>query len=153
SQPQAFQRMYQVTGGIRANMSLSAMLPKVLDGALSLLGADFGNVQILDPATGSLRLVTQSGFDNGFIDYFASVDDSGSACGRAASQRSQVVISDVQTDPAFEPHRAIAAASGFRAVQSTPLIDSSGRMVGMLSTHFVRPHRPSSSDLQVIDLY
>ena len=43
----------------------------------------------------------------------------------------QLVISDVTTDPGFGPHREIAAASGFRAVQSTPLIDEAGRLVGV----------------------
>lgn len=42
------------------------------------MAADFGNVQLLDPVSGSLRLVTQFGFGSRFIDYFSVVkDDSG----------------------------------------------------------------------------
>ena len=152
-QPQAVRRLHEVTSGLRAASSLPTFLPGFLDGALALMGADFGIVQLRDPATGSLRIVTQSGFDPGFLDYFAVVDDDHSACGRAARQGAQIVITDVTADPGSAPHRGIAAASGFRAVQSTPLADHAGRLVGMVSTHFRRPHRPAGLDLRIMELY
>lgn len=126
---------------------LHTVLPRLLDGALSLMGADFGNIQLLDPISGSLRIVTQFGFTSRFLDHFADVADDNSACGRAATERAQVVITDVRTDPGFAPHREIAAASGFRSVQSTPLVAPSGRLVGMISTHFRHTHQPPEHDL------
>ena len=42
--------------------------------------------------------------------------------------------------------------AGFRAVHSTPLITRSGKIVGVLSTHFRRPHRPSDREFHLIDL-
>ena len=124
-----------------------SVLEDGLEDALSLLHADRGNVQIVDPVTGSLVLVMQTGFSDEFLEYFAVVDDDGSACGRAALEHAQTVISDVSTDPGFAPHREIAAASRFRAVQSTPLVDQSGQLVGMLSTHYPRPYVPPARDL------
>jgi GAF domain-containing protein len=64
-----------------------------------------------------------------------------------------VVITDVTTDPGFAPHRDIAQASGFRAVQSTPLVNQSGHLVGMLSTHYPRPTAPSPRDLQTVSRF
>jgi len=65
-----------------------------------------------------------------------------------------VIIEDVNLDADFEPHRRIAASAGFRAVQSTPLFDrGSGEPVGMLSTHFRNPHRPSDRERRLTDLY
>lgn len=130
---------------------LGTLLPRVLDSALSLMGADFGNIQLLDPVSGSLRIVTQFGFGSRFIDHFAEVDDDNSACGRAASECAQIVIADVDTDPGFAPHREIAAASGFRSVQSTPLLAPSGRLIGMVSTHFRHRHRPPKQDLWLME--
>lgn len=124
-----------------------SVLTDGLEDSLSLLHADRGNVQIVDPVTGSLVLVLQTGFSDEFVEYFAVVDDDGSACGRTASKHSQTVIGDVTTDPGFAPHREIAAASRFRAVQSTPLVDLSGQLVGVLSTHYPRPYIPPARDL------
>lgn len=152
-EPQAMRRMQSMAEDLRDCAGLDALLPKVLDGALSLTTADFGNVQLVDPASGALHIVTQSGFGAEFTDYFAVVDDDHSACGRAALHHAQTVIADVTSDPDFAPHREIAAAAGFRAVQSTPLTDSAGRLIGMVSTHFRHPGAPADRNLQVLQLY
>ena len=146
-------RLYELTGGLDDIQSLAVLLPRLLDGALSLMGADFGTVQLVDPVTGSLRPVTQSGFGSGFVEYFAVVDDDHSACGRAAREGTLVVIADVNADPGFAPHRGIADGSGFRAVQSTPLADDAGHLIGVLSVHFRRPHHPAGLDLRIMELY
>ena len=120
---------------------------------MALLGAELGNVQINDPDSRALRIATSSGFDDEFLEYFAVVDDDSSACGRALEQRSQTVIVDVNEDPEFAPHREIAASSRFRAVQSTPIVDPSGRLHGMISTHFPKSHRPSPQQLQLMQWF
>src|SRR5215469_12365994 len=127
-----------------------SVLEEGLEDALSLLHADRGNVQIVDPVTGSLVIVLQTGFSDEFLEYFAVVADDGSACGRAASQHAQTVIGDVTTDAGFAPHREIAAASKFRSVNSTPLVDLSGQLVGVLSTHYPRPYLPPARDLRLM---
>lgn len=120
------------------------------------MAADFGNIQFFSPVTGLPAIaivVTQSGFRSEFLEYFAAVDDDHSACGRAAKAGTQTVIADVTADPGFAPHRQIAAASGFRSVVSTPLVDYSGRLFGVVSTHFRRPCYPPGPDLQIIGLF
>ena len=151
--PDAARRLHALTKDLRTVPRLGTLLPQVLRGAMALVGGDFGNIQIVDPATGSLRLVTQAGFGPEFLDYFAVVEDVHSTCGRAARQGAQAAVADVRADPGFTPHREIAAAAGFRAVQSTPLVDYAGHLIGMVSTHFQRPHRPSDRDLRIMELY
>jgi len=147
--PQAAQVLHQALRDSRAAPTLGAMLDQVLESALTLLHADRGNVQLADPATGALRIAAQRGFSPEFMDYFAAVTDDRSACGRAAQRHAQVVIADVTTDPGFAPHREIALASGFRAVQSTPLLNRAGHLVGMVSTHYPQPTTPPRRDLQI----
>jgi len=153
-EPKAMRRLHDLTKDLRAISRLDSLLPTVLAGALSLMKADFRKIQIIDPATGGLKIVTQAGFGPEFLEYFAVVDDGdGSACARAATQCAQTVVTDVRSDPDFAPHREIVASSGFRGVQSTPLIDCTGGLIGMVSTHFRRPHRPSGRDLRIMELY
>ena len=133
----------------RAAPAVGVLLDEVLEFALTLLGAERGNIQLADPATGVLRIAAQRGFGPEFLEYFAAVTDDRSACGRAAQRRAQVVITDVTTDPGFASHRDIALASGFRAVQSTPLVNRAGHLIGMVSTHYPRPTTPPRRDLQI----
>jgi ANTAR domain-containing protein/GAF domain-containing protein len=151
--PQAAQLVHDALRDSRAAPTLGTLLDQALEFALTLLRAERGNVQLVDPATGALRIAVQRGFGPEFLEYFAVVADDGSACGRAAQQHAQVVITDVATDSGFAPHREIALASGFRAVQSTPLVNRAGHLVGMLSTHYPRPTAPPRRDLQIVSRF
>jgi GAF domain-containing protein len=86
-----------------------------------------------------------------FFREVSAEDDS--ACGRALRFGERIVIEDVEADPEFAPLRPIARASGFRAVQSTPLMGRDGKPLGMLSTHFRSVHRPTEQHLRRLDLY
>ncbi|MBU3062578.1 GAF domain-containing protein [Nocardia sp. NEAU-G5] len=151
-QPGALGRVRAATATLEDDPPVEALVQTVLETALSLTRAELGNVQLVDPASGALLITDQSGFDAEFLEHFSVVDDDSSACGRA-SHGDQTILHDVDTDPGFASHRGIAAAAGFRSVQSTPLIDFTGRVVGIVSTHFPRPHRPTPADLQILQLF
>jgi two-component system, sensor histidine kinase len=133
---------------------LPRMLEEVLDATIALQRADFGTVQLCDPATRELKIVAQRGFSPAFLEHFARVDmDEPSVFGRALRAGERVVIEDVAEDPGYLPHRAVAAREDYRAVQSTLIRAHDGTVTGMLSTHFRKPHRPSERELQLTDLY
>jgi putative methionine-R-sulfoxide reductase with GAF domain len=125
----------------------------ILDETMALTGAGLGNVQLSEAATQQLRIVAHAGFGQEFLDHFEIVADVTSACGRAAAQHTQAVIPDVNSDQDYILHRDIAARSRFRAVQSTPLIDADGHLVGMVSTHFPQSGSPADRDLELTRLY
>ena len=62
------------------------------------------------------------------------------------------MVEDVEADPAFTAFRSTARRGGFRAVHGTPLITQSGNIVGVLSTYFRQPHRPSERAIRMIDV-
>jgi GAF domain-containing protein len=152
-EPKATSRMQALSRRLYESAHTGLLLERALEGAMSLIGGDFGNVQVYDRPDRGLRIAAQCGFSSEFLEYFAIVDDDASACGRAASQRSQTMIVDVTEDAGFVPHREIAAAAHFRAVQSTPAVDPTGRLRAVISTHYRRPHRPSDRDLQLVHWY
>ena len=134
---------------------LKLVLDEVLDATMQLQGAHFGDVQLYDEAAGILKIVAHRGVDQRFLDYFATVDASGTcACGLALRDGSRIIVEDVITHPDYALHREIAARTGFRSVQSTPLLNHhTGKPVGMLSTMFREPHRPTERELRLTDLY
>ena len=77
--------------------------------------------------------------------------DDSSSCGRARNEGRQAVIPDVTKDPGFTPHLPVADAADWQSSQSTPLLDGD-RVVGIVSTHFPRPHRPSRRDMGTLSL-
>ncbi|HEY3658210.1 MAG TPA: ATP-binding protein [Steroidobacteraceae bacterium] len=149
----AMTRLHEFSTRLWPITDLPAVLEEALSATIEIQQADFGNIQLCNPQSHALEIVTQRGFDAESLEYFAGVVHSGSACGRALQSRSRIVIEDVEIDEQFAPHRHIALAAGFRSVQSTPLFSRRGEVLGMISTHFKRPHRPSERELRLTDLY
>lgn len=133
---------------------LKSAVETILDAAMRLHGASFGNVQLLDEQSHELFIYAQRGFRRRFLKTFERVAaDDGCACGRALRDRTSIIVPDVEADPGFDEVRDVIAEAGFRAVQSTPLITGSGKVVGMVSTHFARPHRPSELAMLITRFY
>ncbi len=151
----AMMRLHAISGRFGESSELPRLLDEVLDAVIEVTRADRGNIQLLDPATGTLTIVSQRGFDAAFLAFFDKVDAGHAACGEALRRQGRLVVDDVQTHPLFaDPAlRAVMLAAGTRAVQSTPLFSRSGRVLGMLSTHFEQPGRPSEHELWLVDLF
>ncbi|MEU8976547.1 GAF domain-containing protein [Streptomyces monashensis] len=152
-EPLVFMKLRDAAGELREAPDLAAALLPCVEEAMALTGGEFGNIQIVHPHNGSLVLVTQCGFGNEFLDHFALVNDSRSVCGRAAGGGAQAVVTDVRTDPALTPHQQVFRRAGVRSVQSTPLVDRTGRLIGMISTHTSQPGCPSDRDLRLLEFY
>ena len=153
SELRALERLYEFSTDLLFTTDQQAILERTLDELIALLGADFGNVQVMDHAQGGLVLVAHRNFQPAFLDYFSVVRDVGTACARARRTRSPVTIEDVETDSEFEPYRSVAREAGFRAVHSTPLIDRAGELRGVISVHFREPGRPRASRQRLAELY
>ncbi len=120
--------------------TLDEKLNDLLQRAIVLDKANFGNIQLYNRKTETLHIVAQQGFNQDFLEHFKIVNafDS-SACGRASCIGSPVIITDVTLDLAFIPHRAIARSAGFRSVKSVPIISKPKNLLGVISTHFKNP--------------
>jgi len=139
---------------VRQDDVLRIFVQKAVDDAIELLHAQFGNLQVYDHSSNALIMVAQRNFRKPFLDYFAVViSDEESACGRCLATGECVVIEDVDNDPSFVRHLPIARETGFRAVQSMPLHDYSGRFLGVISTHFHEPRRFTDQDHEAMDRF
>jgi diguanylate cyclase (GGDEF)-like protein len=72
-------------------------------------------------------------------------------CGTAAHRREPVIVMDVTTDPLTAPYIALCDAHDLRAGWATPILSSSGAVLGTFTLYY-RPSRlPKPSDEIVID--
>ena len=149
----AMNRLHELSTALLGQTELKPLLEEVLNATVALQNADMGCVQLYNPITQALEIVVQRGFRQDFLDCFRGVHDDTTVCGRAMLSRERVIVEDVLTDPGFAPHKAMALAAGYRSVQSTPLFSRSGEPLGMISTYFRNPHRPSDRELRLSDLY
>jgi PAS domain S-box-containing protein len=133
---------------------VQAMLEQIVEAAIDITSADRGNIQLLDVESGMLLIAAQRGFQKPFLDFFAATRPGHAACGAAMQRGARVTVEDVLRSELFAaiPAQEVLIAAGVRAVQSTPLLNRSGELVGVLSTHFSQPHKPDPRRMQSLDL-
>jgi signal transduction histidine kinase len=148
------EKLNECTARLWSCHTLQGGLEEVLSAVVDLMGAQKGNIQLLDETATILRIVAHRGFERDFLEFFGEVttaDDS--TCGRALKAGERMVVEDIETDQRSVALREVARAAGYRAVVSTPLIGPDGTPFGMLSTHFDAVHRPGAQQLRLLDLF
>jgi PAS domain S-box-containing protein len=131
---------------------VKALLEDVMDTAVSIMGADKGSLQIVEGD--ALRIVAHQGHEDPFLEFFAACERVASSCGTAMKFAERVIVEDVEKSPIFAGTSSLRAllSAGVRALQSTPLVARSGRLLGILPTHWSSPHVPNEHELRRFDL-
>jgi PAS domain S-box-containing protein len=147
-------RLQRISTLLISEGSNGALHDHVLDAAIDLMSAEMGSMQVFHPERGELRLLAERGFDPESAAHWKWVrPDSVSPCGMALSAGCRVIVPDIETHEAFARADLDALRRvGIRAGQSTPLVARSGRLLGMISTHWRGPHRPTERELQHLDV-
>lgn len=139
----------------RMGHDFEGCLEAILAAAIAVTGAEKGNIQLYEFASKDLKIAAHSGFDEPFLRFFETVRiKDPTACGTALLSSERVIVEDIEENEIFagQPSLSPLLEAGIRAVQSTPLISSSGLIFGAISTHFRQRHRPSERDLRLLDL-
>lgn len=74
------------------------------------------------------------------------------SCGTAAWRRSQVIVSDIDTDPLWAGFRELAARHGLRACWSTPIMSSKGTVLGTFALYYRHACEPTDEDESTINI-
>ena len=149
------QRLHQVSTALIQADNIQVLYDRLLDTAVSVMQADFACIQIFYPEQNMLQLLGHRGLNKHAAKSWAQVyPDSKIPCAMALRTKKRVILPDVRTCGALQgsPDLPILAENGIRAVQTTPLISRSGKLLGMLSTQWREPHDPTSHELRALDL-
>jgi GAF domain-containing protein len=130
------------------------LLNEVLDVAIEAAGADKGTLQRYDEREDCLKIVANRGFSHHLLKHFEILRrDINSSCAAALKRRMRVIVDDVSTSYLFvgTPELDLLGEADIAAVHSTPLIGSSGRLWGVLTTHFREPRPEGQYDPTPLD--
>jgi PAS domain S-box-containing protein len=135
--------------------NLDSLYDRILHAAIGLMSSDMASLQLLDLQRDQLRLLAWKGFHPQSAAFWETVHfNSACSCGIALATGARVVVPDVDTcdfmagTADLDEYRR----SNIRAVQSTPLVSRSGQPLGMISTHWREPHRPTERALWRLDV-
>jgi PAS domain S-box-containing protein len=140
---------------VREGAELKACLNSIVDTAIAIATADKGAVQLAEPKSGILKIATHRGFQGSFLKFFEHVKNDFAASAAVAMRTgTRVVVEDVLTSELFAGHESKIALinEDIRAVIATPLKSSNGNVLGIVTTHFRKPHQPVERELRLLDL-
>jgi PAS domain S-box-containing protein len=148
----ALTRMHALSTKVLEEGGIKSVLQEIMDAAVAIVGAQKGTLQLV--GSDSLHIVAHHGHDRPFLNFFAAAENVASICGEATKRAKRVIVEDVETSPilAGTPSLAVLRNAGVRAVQSTPLVNRKGELLGILTTQWGIPHVPDEHDLWRIDL-
>ncbi len=132
---------------------MEPILVEIVDAAMAIARSDFGSIQLVN-AAGNLEIVAQRGFPPWWVQFWNNDSKNQRACSKAVEVGQRIIVEDVERCSIFvgTPGLEILLRAGVRAVQSTPLVDRSGKLLGIFSTHCKAPHRPDDRTLGLLDL-
>jgi len=73
------------------------------------------------------------------------------SCGAAAFHGRPVLATDIDTDPRWQPFKAMPLAAGLRACWSTPIKGKDGRVIGTFAFYFRECRAPSRWHQRIVD--
>jgi len=153
--------IHRISVELIGELDREALYGKIVDAAVSITGSQFGTMQLLCPSghasgrDGELQLLYSHGlpaYARGFWEWVSPA--AYSSCTLALKLGERAVIPDFElwdeiagTDDLMAFRRA-----GIRSAQTTPLKSRDGKLLGMISTHWDKPHQPTERDLRLLDI-
>ncbi|GAB7553710.1 hypothetical protein NRB_32190 [Novosphingobium sp. 11B] len=134
---------------------------KIVDAAVTITGSQFGTMQLLCPTDdpsghgGELQLLAQRGLPPEAVGFWQWVNPAAySSCTLALKFGQRAIVPDFEEweEISGTPDLQAFRAAGIRSAQTTPLLSRSGKLLGMISTHWNAPHEPSERDLRMLDI-
>src|SRR5581483_7725338 len=136
----------------------NALYSKIVDAAATIMRSDFATMQMLYPQRGpkgELRLLASRGLTPEGEKVWEWVRfDTDSTCGQVLRTGKRAIASNVERCDFLAGTDGMAALldAGIHSAQSTPLFSRSGKLLGMISSHWRKPHTPTERDLRLLDI-
>ncbi len=151
----ATQRLQDTSTLLIHGGDIHALYQQILAAGIAITRSDMATLQTIDEEKHALRLLASMGFDSTFEPIFELNRPNSKTSWEVAMRNGQrVIVPDVEkcdfivSSPALQDIRK----AGIRAMQCTPLVSRSGRVIGMISTHWRNPHEPAERDLRLMDV-
>jgi PAS domain S-box-containing protein len=127
---------------------------KIMAAAVTLTHADAGTVQVFNEEAQELELLATHGFNADMMSQFGRLDASTNTTRGIALATGERMIVDFDAPEAevLDDFARLHREAGYLSAQSTPLIARSGKVVGIVTTHWRAHHRPTERELRFLDL-
>ena len=141
-------RFHELSVRLSSSLELQRLLNDVLAAIAALQKTDLAMLLLLPHASSkNLQVETFAGFTAEQVRLFGELPAA------FFSTQHRILIEDIDTPGTYFPFMDAATRVGFRAVFSTPIINSRGEALGVVATFFRQPQSPSERQSRLVELY
>lgn len=153
--------LHSISVSLIGEQDREALYGKIVDAAVFITGSQFGTMQLLCTPehgaghSGELQLLYSHGLPAEAVGFWQYVSPAAySSCTLALKLGQRAIIPDFEqwADIAGTEDLLAFRRTGIRSAQTTPLLSRDGHLLGMISTHWSKPHHPSERDLRLLDI-
>jgi PAS domain S-box-containing protein len=147
-------RLRELGATFATGADIQTLYDKIVETAIALAGGDAGTLQLYDPASRQLELISICGIEDGFVQHFHRMDASSHGSWAPALRAGKRLLIDYNVPREEDPDGTLRAYldAGFRTGQSVPLVSRRGGAIGMLTTHWHDQHRPTEREIGFMEL-
>lgn len=152
---EALLKLHKISKLVLSQDNKQNVFYSILETAIDLTFADKGNIQIFDENTNTRGFIAHKGFKKPFLDYFANTTVEAGSCGVSFREKRPTVVEDVQKSPIFvgKPDMHYMMEEEVYACQSTPMVSSTGNIIGILSTHYRARHIFNEREIRMLEIF
>ncbi|HEY6968944.1 MAG TPA: ATP-binding protein [Candidatus Angelobacter sp.] len=141
-------RFHELSVSLSSSLDLQRLLNDVLTAIAALQKTDLAMLLLLPhPFSKNLKVETYAGFTEEQIGLFGELPAA------FFSTQRRMVVEDIEAPGTYFPFVDAAMRIGFRALFSTPIINSRGESVGVVATFFRQPYAPPDRQSRLVELY
>jgi PAS domain S-box-containing protein len=139
--------------------NINSLYQRILVTAMHIMRSDFASLQMVYTESGKsskLKLLAYHGLNDEAAALWEWVDavSGSSPCSEALRKSCRIIVPNVEKCDFMKgtDDLAFLLQTGIHAIQSTPLYSRSGKLLGMISTHWGKTHMPLDRELNFLDL-
>ncbi len=150
----ALNTLYELNSNFIIQADLDTVYASILQAAAYFTHTTKGCIQLYDGDAEKLKIIKGIGLGDAFLRYFSSISLDAGTCGKAYRDKKRCIEEDVRLSPLFigKPALQYFSEDGIVCVQSTPLISSKGKFVGVLNTYYAQPKVFSDRVKRLLDM-
>ncbi|UWG95862.1 PAS domain S-box protein [Dehalobacter sp. DCM] len=145
--------MHKLNSNFISIDNLEILYNQIMEEIVSLTHADKGCIQLFNEKERTLEIMQGYNLGSAFLEKFSSVDLENTVGGQIYKDNKRIIIENI-TNSRYEGSSELTflIGEGIKSIQSTPLISSSGKFVGVLNTGYAIHKQFEEREIRMLDL-
>jgi len=146
--------LQQISSQLIEQDNIEKLYEHITEAAKKVMSSDAASLQVYVPEKKTFSLLSWRGFHPKAAEFWQSIAlNRASICSKVIKQRKRIIIDNIETcDFLHETENCNYRLCDIRSLQATPLISRSGELLGMITTHWQKLHRPSERQFALLDV-